>query len=408
MTHKTYSKEEEEYIRSNVGKMTTRDMASHLNRPFLGVERKIERMGLSNNDREWSEKDTIFLREHKDWSIGVLSKKLNRSKDSIAQKKKREGLTDPPTPSLRDAILNILQGVELPILESSLLERIEALLGEKMELTSFRRELRYLIEEGYDIKEVISDFDRYYVLVRHGITRPEAYYRFLVDINTPLIITADWHLGSIGFSELALKEMIKQVEEYKIKDIVVAGDITQGRGVHRVELVDLKTPNIDDQIEDAVRVFNSFPQGTRFHLLLGGHEEKLKGNVRVGFDILRAIALRCPSVSYYGSVAKLRLNKNYSLLMIHGSGGTSYATSYKIEKVWRELVDKPDILVMGHLHQLAVIPKQFNKLLIMAGTLQRENAYLINKGYIPEVGWILLRDYNSETSDFKEVMPRVF
>jgi hypothetical protein len=141
---------------------------------------------------------------------------------------------------------------------------------------------------------------------------------------------------------------------------------------------------------------------------MGGHEQKLKGQHRIGFDALSAVASQLKNVNYYEYIANLTFKNKFNALMMHGSGGPSYASSYSIERVFRELIEKPDILIMGHLHRLGVTLKPPNYLLCQVGTLQRESAYLVFKGLAAQLGWIVLKDYDFEMADYLIRRPRVF
>jgi hypothetical protein len=70
----------------------------------------------------------------------------------------------------------------------------------------------------------------------------------------------------------------------------------------------------------------------------------------------------------------------------HIGGGNSYASSYPIQKVSTKLSVKPNILVMGHFHEL-LWP---GRLLIKPGTLVRETIYVIRRGITAPVEWYIL------------------
>ena len=188
----------------------------------------------------------------------------------------------------------------------------------------------------------------------------------------------------------------------------MAGDLLQGRGVHRRELMDLLIPDIQGQIDHLVDLLHCFPKNTRFHMTIGGHEEAIKGKVSVGLDPLRVVAQRVKNANYYGAVAKLQVEKDWDLVMMHGSGGTSYARSYKADKLWDALTEKPNFLVIGHFHVLSVFSKGRQYYIIQSGTLQRENSYLIWKGLTPELGWVVIQDFDGETCKYVIRQPKIY
>lgn len=277
-------------------------------------------------------------------------------------------------------------------------------------------EVQYAIgllrDQGYDVKKLTVGKELKYSLVRFGQNDMGLYYRILGEVRTPCIITTDWHVGSFGFSEIALKTMLKDVDEYGIRDVLHVGDFYQGRGVHSMELEDCKTLSVDKQEEWGVEIIRQFPSKTRFHVVIGNHEEKMKGSVQVGHDMLLATANALnpedPEFNYYGHVAKLSLNKAFTLLMIHSSGGLSYAKSYKAERIFDQLTERPHILATGHMHQLFAVGRPPNIIVCQAGTLQRENSYLLNKGATAQVGWFILHEFTDENALLAYRRPKVF
>jgi len=309
---------------------------------------------------------------------------------------------------IEQAVLHVLQQIKVPILDKELIKCAQPLVNGKVRKTTLRTVISELKLQGYDIKEIIRGSERRYILVRNADVTTEDYYNILGSIKTPCILSSCWHIGSVGFSEQALYQMIEDVENIGIKDVVVVGDVLQGKGVHRLELSDLLVPSIDQQVQLAVDYFTDFPKGTQFHLTIGNHEQKLKGDVQVGYDVLKDISCRLPNVNYYGSTAKLKVDDDYDALLMHTKGGLTYSASYRLERIWGELIERPKLLVAGHLHKLMVLSKPPNNHLMFCGTLQRESSYLLWKGITAQVGWLILHEVTDENISFEIRTPRVY
>lgn len=308
-----------------------------------------------------------------------------------------------------DAVmLKILQRQRRPIFSTDLLEKVTVKCGYSVSDSLQTRILDGLRTDGYDIKTIYSGDLKSYVMVRNPEVTTDDYYTVLGDVETPFIISGDQHIGSKGFTEMGLKQLISDAEEFSVSNILMPGDVLQGRGVHGLEANDVELWNIDDQMDKAVEVLNRFPKDVNIKIVMGNHENKIKGSVRVGLDVFRHIAPRVKKMQYYGNVAKFMLNDTFSMLMLHSSGGGAYARSYPAQKLWRELVERPDILVQGHLHWVYAIPTARFKMWTMGGTLQRENAYLINKGIIAQPGWLIVEKFSEGTMDVKYRFPEVY
>jgi predicted phosphodiesterase len=267
--------------------------------------------------------------------------------------------------------------------------------------------LKDIEEDGYDLKYIYSGRDKKVGLVRYGTFDKDKYYKVLGKVEFPILITSDWHICSRGFSMIAFNKLVEDCATFKIKTILHAGDLLQGLGVYSVEAMDVTEPSIDAQEEHAIKLLNKIPKNVHKVLVIGNHEEKLKGSWKVGHDPIKYIASNVENCEYFGHMAKLMANK-WSVLMVHGSGAPSYAWSYMIQKILRNLVERPTFLIAGHLHMLGVWSFPPNNYTIMAGTLQRENSYLLQKGIQSVVGWIIIRDYDGKKLDAIVRTPEVF
>jgi UDP-2,3-diacylglucosamine pyrophosphatase LpxH len=262
--------------------------------------------------------------------------------------------------------------------------------------------------EGYDIKKVAGKETRF-GLVRHGQFDSSAYYKVLGNVKLPCLLSTDWHVDSKSFTKIGFNKMLEDVDKYKCKDVVLMGDLLQGLGVYATEAMDVLEPSIDKQEQHLIKLLKQFPSGTNFHAIMGNHEEKIKGKWLVGHDAIKPIASQVDNFNYYGHIAKLQLEKKWNMMMIHGSGSAgSYAISYNAQKLYERLPEQPDILLMGHVHRLMVLPMPLNKYIMICGTLQRENSWLMQKGIIAQIGWIILRDFSKTGAEFVISTPEVF
>lgn len=231
-------------------------------------------------------------------------------------------------------------------------------------------------------------------------------YNFETDTNNyiaPIVVH-----NSKGWTPQPFDHMCNLMDDNKnLKDVVITGDILQGLGVHRLEAGDLRMFTIDEQVDYAIDVLKELPSKANVHLIMGNHEEKIKNKHQVGYDSLKTIAL-ATNQNYYGHIAKLQLNKDYNVLLMHGGGGMSYATSYQLDKLWDKLIEKPNIVMKGHLHCFSETTKQPGCTVLQTGSFQRENSWLLNKGITTEVGYQVIWDYTPEEYTKTIYRPRVY
>jgi hypothetical protein len=285
--------------------------------------------------------------------------------------------------------LKILQKSKEPLLLEDLLKKVEEdiLVVEKEDILDA---LEILTRKGYDIKEITKGRDQLFVLIRTPSLAEEEMYRIHGSIETPLIVTGDFHIGSKGFYKIAFDQMLKDIERFRINDVLLAGDLLQGRGVYKTEMADLSVPGIGDQLELASRHLEKID--ARVHLVTGNHEEKIKGSIHIGLDVLKILSKSLDNTFYYSSVAQFTLNDEFRYMMMHGGGTPTEAASYRVEKIWRELYFKPNVLHTGHIHQKVLVEKGVGKFALSSGTLQRTSSWLLAKGVTAKVGWFILLD----------------
>ena len=172
-----------------------------------------------------------------------------------------------------DDILKLLRTKKFPVSKVILLIELYEIAGWNISRITLDHCVENLIIKGFDIKDINDEL----VLVRYSVDSQDKYYRTLGEIKTPFMVAADLHVGSKTFSEMCYNNMMKDIEEYSITDVLLPGDIFQGRGVHRMEMSDVALLSITDQINETIRLLNRMPDKTRIHAVIGNHAEKIKG-----------------------------------------------------------------------------------------------------------------------------------
>jgi hypothetical protein len=78
--------------------------------------------------------------------------------------------------------------------------------------------------------------------------------------------------------------------------------------------------------------------------------------------------------------------------LIHPDGGSSYALSYRPQKIVEQLDGgtKPDILAIGHYHKSSWIPQYRNVSVLQTGCFERQTPFMARNGLSAHVGgWIV-------------------
>lgn len=313
-------------------------------------------------------------------------------------------------PDRSEAVLEILREQDYPISKSELLEEVRDEYGLKLSNKELSEAIEKLKKRGYDIKKIVAQDEEKIVLVRYGKdTSRDEIYRPLGKIETPILLSGDFHIGHKAFTEQGFNQLLDDIDDFDINSVILVGDILQGLGVHRLEAKDIVEPDIDSQVDMGIDYLSQIPDDVDILTTIGNHEQKLKGKHKIGFDAVKAMAHRIDNMSYFGSVAEFTLNDEYRYIMLHGYGGRAYSRSYKPQKIWRSLPSpRPDLVHIGHYHILQPVPMAPNRLLIVSGTLQRESSYEIWRGMTTQVGYWILQDYSDEGYELKIRLPETF
>lgn len=310
-----------------------------------------------------------------------------------------------------EIILSFLTKFKKPIVAESLCESIEKKTGDSLSTVELSALVKRLRKSGYDIKKIPSGGKIRYGLVRTADISSGMYYKSLGEIGSNLVLSGDWHVGSPHFSIEAFEQLVEDIIENSVSDLMLCGDLIQSLGVHRLEVPDVDLWTGEQQVEALTDHMCSIPKDVKIHMVVGNHESKLKNKVQVGYDALSHLVSKMNergfhNVYYYGAVANLTMNDEYTYLMQHGSS-MSYAVSYGSQKIFEKLIQRPHIQHTGHIHQFLHLPRPPHHHIFVSPSLQRENAWLMNKGITSMVGWIGLEAYSPERINTRMILPRV-
>jgi len=199
-------------------------------------------------------------------------------------------------------------------------------------------------------------------------------YRQVGALRMPLIMTADWNIGSKRFSERALDELVADVRGKG--DILLCGKILQGPSARNLEL--------------AAGYLKRIPRKTRIAMVSGANGEALE-----------MLAEKIPNAKYYGEVATLKLGDRFTLMAVYGK----YASSCTIQEVYAKLRIKPNILVMGRFHGMLCTGVPHGRLLVKLG---RDTSLATRRGTIAQLGWHILHEHDEEHSKIEGRYSRAY
>jgi hypothetical protein len=203
-------------------------------------------------------------------------------------------------------------------------------------------------------------------------------------------VTTDRHLGSLCHDAAALAEFYAAAKRDGYPVVLDAGDMLDGHRVYRGQEFELRDLGLEAQLARAAASPREIP--TRF--ITGNHDASFK--VAAGVPVGALIAQTVPGYEFLGEEqARIEWQTKrgaFSVMLIHPGGGTSYALSYRAQKIVESLEGgtKPDLLVIGHYHKAEFMPSYRNVAVLQGGTFQRQTPFMARQGLAAHVGgWLV-------------------
>lgn len=160
----------------------------------------------------------------------------------------------------------------------------------------------------------------------------------------------DTHIGSKYFKKERLFQAFDEFVKEGVNFVTHSGDVTEGMSNRPGHIYELDKLGYNDQREEAIEVL-SYWKG-KMYLIDGNHDRWfIKSN---GALIVQDIAKELPDAEFLGhDEGDISLNGFATLKLWHGEDGSSYAVSYRIQKVVESLSggEKPQAMFYGHTHK---------------------------------------------------------
>jgi len=198
----------------------------------------------------------------------------------------------------------------------------------------------------------------------------------------------DTHIGSSYFREERVYQAFEEFTKQKVDFIAHAGDVTEGMSNRPGQIYELSELGYHAQRAKAVEVLGQWPG--KMYLIDGNHDRWfIKSN---GAIIVKDIAQMLPDAEFLGhDEGDISLNGKATLKLWHGEDGSSYAVSYRIQKVIESLSggEKPSVMFFGHTHKSTYLFER-NVHCYSLGCIESQSGWMRAKRLSAHVGfWII-------------------
>lgn len=218
----------------------------------------------------------------------------------------------------------------------------------------------------------------------------EATYNFDGD-TVKIGIISDTHIGSSFTNENRLRAALDECVRQEANLVLMSGDITEGMSGRDGHVYELTHIGYQAQRQAAINIFSDYHE-LYIKMISGNHDlwyaQKANMGALIVADICDALPCNC---EYLGEhEAKIYVN-GAKVMLWHGEDGSSYALSYRSQKIIEALQggQKPQLLILGHDH------KQINYMtrnvhVIGSGCIQDQTPWMRRKRMEAHCGfWII-------------------
>lgn len=199
------------------------------------------------------------------------------------------------------------------------------------------------------------------------------------------------HYGSLCCHMDAIREYYRFASEQRgVKTFLNGGDVLDGHRVYRGQEFEVSDVGLERQLK---RLADNRPEQGETMFITGNHDQSFKtaAGVPIGDEIAAKTGWKFLGEEQ-ATIAFDTPMGAYRVMLIHPGGGTSYALSYRPQKIVESLEGgtKPDLLCIAHYHKAEFIPSYRNVAVLQTGTFQRQTPFMARQGLAAHVGgWII-------------------
>ena len=223
-------------------------------------------------------------------------------------------------------------------------------------------------------------------------------------------VIADTHFGSTEERVDALEVYYANAEKRGITTILHAGDVLAGHKIYKGQEFEVHQLGWHNQLE-WFRKSAPRHKGMKTIFIVGNHDTSFKH--LAGVDPGTAMAAVRDDWEYIGEyvgevIMETADGREFKVQLLHPGGGTTYAISYRTQKIIESLAggDKPHMLVIGHLHKMELLPNYRNVVGVQAGCFEDQTSLLKRSASQAMVGgWFFEVDFFGEEELQMQVKP---
>jgi len=253
----------------------------------------------------------------------------------------------------------------------------------------------------------LSDKERQLLLeqLKRPDAAPTTHEHYISNTHARFIVISDSHIGHKEFKPEILEKAFSYAKHKKVDAIYHVGDITEGMSGRPGHIYELTHIGVTDQLNYTADLFKQSPVG--IYGITGNHDQWAYKNV--GVDVGKSLEEKVEQFHYLGqNEADVKLTKDITMKLFHPNDGSSYATSYKLQKLIESFTggEKPHIVLEGHYHK-AMYAFMRNVHGFESGTLMDQSSWMRGKKLAAHMGfWMIDVYYKKDGTEIQSIVPQ--
>lgn len=202
-------------------------------------------------------------------------------------------------------------------------------------------------------------------------------------------ILSDTHIGSVYTNPDNIYEAFERFADAGVDFIGVAGDVHEGLSNRAGHVYECSHVGYSQQLELSREIFSQW-KDTPVYMIDGNHDRWFIKNT--GAYIVNELCKSQDNLHFIGhDEGNIDIN-GVTIKLWHGEDGSSYAYSYRVQKIVESLTggEKPNVLITGHTHKAFTMFCRHVHC-VSAGAIQRQSKWMRSKKHESHAGFWIIR-----------------
>jgi len=208
-------------------------------------------------------------------------------------------------------------------------------------------------------------------------------------------VWSDTHIGSKYTNDDYILRAMDEFDREKVDLVVHAGDVCEGLSNRQGHMYECTEIGYMAQKVHAIELLSQW-DATEQYMISGNHDMWYMKSA--GANIVKDICDAIPNATFLGDdEGNIKIGAT-NIMLWHGLDGSSYATSYRIQKLVESLTggEKPSVIIAGHVHKMGYFFERHIHC-ISAGSIQKQSKWMRGKRLQAHVGfWIIEMTLNEK------------